>query len=427
MFVDNAVVLVKAGDGGSGIVSFRRERYIAKGGPDGGEGGDGGDVVFVASNNQNTLANFRFQKELKAEDGSNGANAKKHGKNGQDLEVPVPVGTAVLVNGKLAFDLTQDGQRAIVAKGGKGGFGNAHFTSSVRQAPRIAEKGDPGQEFEAVLELKMIADVGLVGLPNAGKSTLLSKISGAKPKIANYPFTTLNPHLGVVKVADGKELLVADIPGLIDGASEGKGLGDEFLRHIERTAVLLHMIDAYSEDVVGVYKTIMAELKNYKVDLSAKPQVVALTKIEGLDQDIVNDQKSQLKKVVENQPICAISALSGEGLQELLFKLYELVEHEKALQAELDRDAPIVIGLETSEAEADNWSVKYEPQEGLVIVHGAKIERFAKRTNFESEDAVGRLRDIMRKSGILHEFERQEIEPGVKVIFGDNQEDYMEY
>lgn len=427
MFVDNAVVHVKAGDGGGGIVSFRRERYVAKGGPDGGDGGDGGNVVFIGSNNQNTLANFRFQKELKAEDGSNGSNAKRHGKNGKDLEVPVPVGTMVLINGKVAFDITEHGQREIVATGGKGGFGNAHFTSSVRQAPRIAEKGDPGEEFEAELELKMIADVGLVGLPNAGKSTLLSKISGAKPKIANYPFTTLNPHLGVVRVGDGDEMLMADIPGLIDGASDGKGLGDEFLRHIERTAVLLHMIDVYGDHVDEDYKTIVTELKNYKVDLSKKPQIIALTKIEGLDQDIVQDQMQKLTRIADGAPVYAISALSGVGLQELLFALQAAVQHEKNLQAEAEHDAPVVIGLDSQKRDTDAWTVEYMPEEGYVVVRGAKIERFANRTDFESADAVGRLRDIMRKSGILHEFERQEVEPGVHVVFGDNREDYMEY
>jgi GTPase len=290
MFVDNAKVVVKAGDGGSGIVSFRHERGMAKGGPDGGDGGNGGDVVFTASNNQNTLANFRFNKELKAEDGKNGAKDLMHGRRGKKLEIAVPVGTQITIDGELIADFTQDGQKEIIARGGKGGFGNAHFTSSTRQAPKLAEKGEKGEVFEADLELKIIADVGLVGLPNAGKSTLLSRVSSAKPKIANYPFTTLNPHLGVAKVDKTNELLIADIPGIIDGASEGRGLGDEFLRHVERTKVLLHMIDVYSDDIARDYKSIQNELKNYKVDLSKKPQILAVTKIEGLDDDIVQDQ-----------------------------------------------------------------------------------------------------------------------------------------
>ena len=310
MFVDNAAVKVVAGKGGNGIVSFRHERAISRGGPDGGDGGNGGDVVFIASNNENTLANFRYQKELKAPDGQNGNNQKKHGKSGEDLIVKVPVGTQVHIGGNLIADFTESGQEEVIATGGKGGFGNAHFTSSVRQAPRIAEKGEFGEEYETELELKIIADVGLVGLPNAGKSTLLTAVSSAKPKIANYPFTTLNPHLGVVKVDKGSELLFADIPGLIDGASDGKGLGDDFLRHVERTQVLLHMVDVYSDDIARDYKTIQNELKNYKIDLTSKPQVLAVTKIDGLDKEIAQDQIKQLKKASKVKNVHAISSLS---------------------------------------------------------------------------------------------------------------------
>lgn len=421
MFVDNATVIVTAGKGGNGIISFRRERYIAKGGPDGGDGGNGGDVVFVASNNENTLADFRYQKELKAQDGGNGANAKRHGKKGQDLEVKVPVGTQVTLKGELIADFTEDNQKEVIAIGGKGGFGNAHFTSSTRQAPKIAEKGEDGEEFELELELKIIADVGLVGLPNAGKSTLLAKCSSAKPKIANYPFTTLNPHLGVVKVDKGQEILIADIPGLIDGASQGKGLGDEFLRHVERTQVLLHLIDSYSNDVVADYKTIIKELKDYKIDLSKKPQIVALTKIEGLDKDIVNDQYKSLAKVAKGKKIHKISALSGQGLQDLLYDLYGMVSKKRAEHTGEESDVPIIRAVE----EDDEWSI--ETEKGSVIVRGSKIERFAKRTDFESEDAVRRLRDIMRKFGIMKEFEKQKVDPNSKVYFGDNREDYLEY
>lgn len=421
MFVDSAKVIVTAGKGGNGIVSFRRERYIAKGGPDGGDGGDGGDVVFIASENENTLANFRFQKELKAEDGAHGANAKRHGKTGKNLEVKVPVGTQIRLNGNLIADFTQDKQKEVVARGGKGGFGNAHFTSSTRQAPKIAEKGEEGEELELELELKIIADVGLVGLPNAGKSTLLAKSTSAKPKIANYPFTTLNPHLGVVKVAKGKELLIADIPGLIDGASQGKGLGDEFLRHVERTQVLLHLIDAYSNDIVLDYKTIIKELKEYKVDLSKKPQIIALTKTEGLDDDIVEDQLSKLKKVVKNKKIYAISALSGKGLKELLFELFDVVEAQRQKTKESEQELPVI----TVKEDEDDWKV--EIKDGLVIVRGKKIERFANRTDFASEDAVRRMRDIMHKMGIMKEFDKQNVEPNIRVFFGDNREDYLEY
>ena len=422
MFVDNSAVYVHAGDGGNGIISFRRERYIAKGGPDGGDGGNGGDVVFEASRNENTLANFRFQKELKADDGGNGANQKKHGKRGKDLVVKVPVGTQIRVKGELIADLSEDSQREIIAVGGKGGFGNAHFTSSTRQAPKIAERGEEGEQFEAELELKIIADVGLVGLPNAGKSTLLARVSSAKPKVANYPFTTLEPHLGVVEIEKGVELLLADIPGLIDGASEGKGLGDEFLRHVERTHVLLHMIDAYSDDITADYKTIQKELKNYKVDLSKKPQIIALTKVEGLDEDIIKDQKKILKKVAKKTPITAISSMSGDGLQPLLYDLRSLVDSLRAEQAKQEAEKIPII---TVHEDQDSWDVEYK--RGKVVVRGPKIERFANRSDFESEDAMRRLLDIMKKMGIVGEFEKKEIPAGAKVYFGDNREDYLEY
>ncbi len=262
MFIDKATVKIRAGDGGDGIVSFRRERYVAFGGPDGGDGGRGGNIIFLASRNQNTLANFRFQRELTAASGKAGQDSDKHGRNGEALIVQVPVGTMVYdETGKtLLADLATDGDEVVIARGGKGGFGNAHFTSSTRQAPKFAEKGEPGEAFDAILELKMIADVGLVGLPNAGKSTFLASLSNARPEIANYPFTTLKPNLGIVPIDRENVLLVADIPGLIEGASEGKGLGDDFLRHIERTKVLIHLIDAWSSTVAKDYKTIVAEL-----------------------------------------------------------------------------------------------------------------------------------------------------------------------
>ncbi|MCA9346599.1 GTPase ObgE [Candidatus Saccharibacteria bacterium] len=423
MFVDSAKVIIKAGNGGNGSVSFYRSRGLPKGGPDGGDGGKGGDVVFVASNNQNTLANFRFQKELKAEDGVNGYKKKQHGKNGKDLEVLVPVGTQIIIQGKIVADLTRDGMREIVAYGGKGGFGNAHFISSVRQAPRFAEKGEMGEEFEAELELKSIADVGLVGLPNAGKSTFLAKVSSAKPKIANYPFTTLNPHLGVVKVDTGKELLIADIPGLIEGASEGKGLGDEFLRHVERTEIILHMIDAYSDDIVRDYKTIMSELRNYKIDLSKKPQILVITKIEGLDQDIINDQVDKLKETSKNSNIYTISALSGAGVKNILFDLYKLVSDRraKALNRKTKKSLPVI----TARPNSNNWSITIG--DDSVTVYGDKIERFASRTDFANEDAVRRLRDIMNKMGIIKSFEKKEIPHSFRIYFGNNKDDYLEY
>jgi GTP-binding protein len=291
MFVDKATTTVKAGDGGNGTVSFRHEKFVDKGGPDGGDGGDGGSVIFVASRNENTLANFRFQKELNAKDGETGGKRRRHGKNGNDLVVKVPVGTAIVsMDGEVIADFTVDDQQAVIAKGGRGGFGNAHFVSSRRQTPRIAEKGEKGEMLEAQLELKLIADVGLIGLPNAGKSTLLSVVSNAQPEIADYSFTTLTPNLGVVDVDNKDTILFADIPGLIEGAATGKGLGDEFLRHVERTAVLVHLVDAYQENVAEAYRIIQGELSAYKVDLSSRPQIMVLTKIEGLEPAVVTKQ-----------------------------------------------------------------------------------------------------------------------------------------
>lgn len=419
MFIDTANVVVKAGDGGNGIVSFRRERYIAYGGPDGGDGGNGGDVIFEASDNQNTLASYRYQKELKAADGLAGANSKKHGRAGKDLIVKVPVGTEVRdKDGVVVADFTAHGQKKIIAKGGKGGFGNAHFTSSVRQAPKIAEKGEKGQELQLTLELKMIADVGLVGLPNAGKSTFLSRVSNAKPEVANYPFTTLRPHLGVVNIGnEGRALLFADIPGLIEGASEGRGLGDEFLRHVERTKVLIHLIDAYTGDVVENYKVIQGELKKYQIDLSKKPQLIAINKIDGLDKDIIDDLKKQLRAAApKGTKIYAVSALSGDGVSEVLYEVLKISDMIAKKEQSMKAEAIPVIGLEAVDEE--HWTI--ELRDDVFVVSGRKIERFAERTNFDSEEGVQRLRDIMRKMGILVELERRGIESGQKIVIGND-------
>lgn len=408
MFVDVAKVFVKAGRGGDGIVSFRHEIYIDKGGPNGGDGGRGGDVIFKATENLNTLLDFRYKPELKAENGANGGKQNKHGKSGENLIVKVPVGTIVRRNGDIIADLTENNQEVVIAIGGRGGFGNAHFKSSVRQVPRIAELGEPGEEFEAELELKLLADVGLIGFPNAGKSTFLSVISNAKPEIANYEFTTLTPNLGVADV-DQDSILIADIPGLIEGASKGKGLGDAFLRHVERTAVLLHLIDAYSDDIKNSYLTIRNELKSYSKELDIRPEIVAITKIEGLDQDIVDMQIDELKKVVSpGTKVMAISSMAHKGLKELLRELNKIVKVEREKQKEIsitveDDELP-VISLNREEL-FKAWNVEKVEEEDrtLYIVTGEKIERFAIRTNFDQEEGVDRLRDILKKLGIAQE------------------------
>lgn len=423
-FIDSVTITVRAGSGGNGRVSFRQEKFIDRGGPDGGDGGNGGSVVFRASTGENTLASFRYQKELIAKEGQAGGESNKHGRSAPHLFVPVPVGTQItrVSDGIILADLTVDGQEAVIAKGGRGGFGNAHFISSTRQAPRVAEKGEPGEILDALLELKMIADVGLVGLPNAGKSTLLSVISNARPEIADYPFTTITPNLGVVDVADYGSLLFADIPGLIEGAAQGKGLGDDFLRHVERTSVLVHLVDAYQNDIEHAYTTIQSELAAYITDLSTRPQIVALTKIEGLDQDIIEDITKQLRSVVpDSVPIFAISAQAHKGLDELLFAIKDAVVTEKARKAMLETEDSAK-GLPVLTLDDNSKAFTIAKQNGAYYITGRKIERFAAKTDFENEYGIQRLRDIMRKMGIMHELVRQKIEPGDRIIIGSQGE-----
>ncbi|MDL2363612.1 MAG: GTPase ObgE [Patescibacteria group bacterium] len=425
-FIDKVKVTVAAGKGGDGKLSMRHEKFVDKGGPDGGDGGDGGDVVLVASRNQNTLAAFRYQKQIKAEDGHGGGKQRMHGKSAKHLMVQVPVGTiATTGDGVIIADLAEDGQKEVIAKGGRGGFGNAHFVSSRRQTPRFAEKGEPGDDLDNLtLELKMIADVGLVGMPNAGKSTLLSKLSNARPEIADYAFTTLRPNLGVVDINGEVSVLFADIPGLIEGAADGKGLGHAFLRHVERTAVILHLIDAYSDNVAVAYKTVKAELKAYQADLVDRPEVIALTKVEGLDEEITNDLIKQLKKVApKDAVIFAISAQAGIGTREMLFAIKERVEKARAVYAEeLEADKlPVLRMTNTSDA----YDVILE--DDRFIVHGERIEKFAKRTDFDNEEGVQRLRDIMRRAGILHNMVRKGIEADQMIQIGNDRKRSFRY
>jgi len=424
MFVDSVQASLKAGDGGNGAVSFRHEKFVDRGGPDGGDGGDGGDVVLLASYNQNTLASFRYQKELVAESGQNGAKQRKHGKSGKDLIVKLPVGTVVIDEAGLTLaDLTADKQQVIIAKGGRGGFGNAHFVSSRRQAPLVAEKGEKTEAMQLTLELKMIADVGLVGLPNAGKSTLLASLSNAKPEIADYPFTTLTPNLGVADIDGSTSLLLADIPGLIEGASEGKGLGDDFLRHVERTSVLLHMIDIYG-DVKSAYQTIQKELKAYSVDLTKRPQLVVLNKIDGVDAPTRKKQLAILKTVVpKTTPIFMISAASKEELPDLLKALKTAVTKQR--QKVLPKVAADSLPILRLPDKQDAWQV--ELVDNYFTVRGHRIERFASRTDFKSEPGVARLRDIMRKMGIMHELARKGALPGQKIKIGTIPGQSIEY
>ncbi len=439
MFVDTAKVKLQAGKGGDGAVSFRHEIYIPKGGPDGGDGGKGGSIIFRADKDTNTLLDFRYNPELKAEDGRNGSGQRSAGRSGKDLIVEVPIGTVVRRDGEILADLAEDTQEAVIAKGGDGGFGNAHFKSSTRQTPMIAEVGEPGEAFEASLELKLIADVGLVGLPNAGKSTFLSVVSNARPEIADYPFTTLTPQLGVATV-DDQDILIADIPGLIEGAADGKGLGHDFLRHVDRTAVLLHLVDVYSDDAGEAYKVIRHELERYS-DLATRPEIVALTKCEGVDDEIIAMQKAAILAVNPDARVFAISSAAKQGITELLRALNKTISSADSQSISFLGDAtsrPVVTGetssfrspLVTDAPEKEHrlaslrgddviertelpvitlgteqlskaW--KAEKVDDKFVVTGPKIEKFARRTDLNNYASVNRLRDIMKKLGIRAE------------------------
>jgi GTP-binding protein len=413
LFFDEAKIFVQAGKGGNGCMSFRREKFVPHGGPDGGHGGKGGDVILVANPHLNTLLNLRKHPHWKAEKGAHGQGSNKQGKSGADLRVPVPRGTVVrdAETGALMADLVTVNDQAIVARGGRGGRGNSAFASSTNQAPRWAEKGEPGEARAIVLELKLLADVGIIGLPNAGKSTLLAAVTAAKPKIADYPFTTLMPNLGVASV-DDREVVLADIPGLIAGAHAGAGLGDKFLRHIERTRALIHLLDGAGDDPLAAFDAVNRELAAYNPRLAAKPQVVALNK---LDLPDAQAKWSAVQKALAKRKIdaYAISAATGQGVRDLLRAAVKRLNEVPPEPAALEEEMPVI-------RPAEDESAFEVSREGRAFrVRGKRVERMVVMTNFDQEEAVLRLHRVFKALGVTGALEQAGVREGDKVRIGE--------
>lgn len=417
MFADRARIYVRSGKGGDGHVSFRREKFVANGGPDGGDGGSGGSVILEVDEGMNTLSDYRHVRKYHAEDGENGSKRNCRGKNGADLILKMPEGTVVkeAESGKVITDLSGENKRFVLLQGGRGGNGNQHYATSTMQVPKYAQPGQPAKELELQLELKVIADVGLVGFPNVGKSTLLTQVSNARPQIANYHFTTINPHLGVVDLEDAKGFVMADIPGLIEGASEGIGLGFEFLRHIERTKVIIHIVDAASTEgrnpIEDIY-TIHKELEAYNPEIAARPQVIAANKIDMIyDDGTGNDPVNALKKEFEPKGIQVypISAISGKGIKELLY-------HVRNLLDTVD-DKPVIFEQEFFPeymiADSDEpYTVVYNEEADEYVVEGPRIEKMLGYTNLDSEKGFTFFQNFLKQNGILDELEALGIQEG---------------
>ncbi len=414
MFYDQVKIHIKSGDGGSGSVSFRREKYVPHGGPSGGDGGKGGHVVLEVNRHLNTLYAFRGKQRHEAERGGHGRNKNQTGPNGEDKIIPVPPGTIVrdADTGELLADLTEPGQRYIAAYGGRGGRGNSRFTSSTNQAPRMAEHGAPGKERWLELELKLIADAGLVGLPNAGKSTLLAAVSAARPKIASYPFTTLQPNLGVVVLDDYTSMVLADIPGLIEGASQGVGLGHEFLRHIERTRVLIHLLDGTGEDPLEALDTINAELAAFDERLAAKPQIIAFNKMDMPDAQslwpLVRDELEE-----RGYEILAISGIARQGTRELLYRVSQILAELPPLEV----TPPVSIPVLKPDLEKDHFYIERDEQGWRVC--GARIERIAYMTRWDLYEAVNRFQGTLDYLGITKALEKAGVKDGDMVFIGE--------
>lgn len=416
MFADRARIYVRSGKGGDGYVSFRREKYVPAGGPDGGDGGRGGDVIFEVDEGLNTLIDFRNVRKYKAGDGEPGSKRNCRGKDGGDITLKVPQGTVIreAESGSVIVDMSGENRRVVLLKGGRGGNGNQHYATSTMQAPKYAQPGQPARELELLLELKVIADVGLVGFPNVGKSTFLSRVSNARPKIANYHFTTLNPNLGVVDLEGTRGFVIADIPGLIEGASEGVGLGHEFLRHIERTKVIIHIVDAAGtegRDPVADIYAINRELEAYDPEVAKRPQVIAANKIDAIF-DPETDPVSRIKEEFEPKGIAVypISAVSGQGIKELLYHVNEMLE---GLGEEVTVFAQEYFPEQEAAADSDGpCSVVYDSDEDEYVVEGPRIEKMLGYTNLDSEKGFAFFQKFLKDTGVLEQLEGLGIQDG---------------
>ncbi len=415
MFADRATIYVKSGKGGDGHVSFRREKYVPDGGPDGGDGGKGGDVIFTVDEGLNTLTDFRHIRKYQAQNGEDGGKRNCKGKSGNDIIIKVPEGTVIKEanSGKVIVDMSGNTKTHVLLKGGRGGNGNQHYATSTMQAPKYAQPGQEARELTLLLELKVIADVGLVGFPNVGKSTFLSKVTNARPKIANYHFTTLNPNLGVVDLSDGKGFVIADIPGLIEGASEGIGLGHEFLRHIERTKVIIHIVDAAGSEgrdpIADIY-AINKELEAYNPEIAKRPQVIAANKTDllyGDENDVINKLEKEFSS--KEMKVFPISAVSGAGIKELLYYVHDML-------SKID-DKPIVFEQEYFPEQAiltneEPYTLHYDEEADEYVLEGPKIEKMLGYTNLESEKGFTFFQNFLKENGILQEMEDLGIQEG---------------
>ncbi len=424
MLIDRAKISIRAGNGGNGMVAFRREKYVAAGGPNGGDGGKGGDVIFTVDDSLRTLIDFKYKRKYAAQAGEKGGTSNCSGKSGKDLIIKIPPGTIIrdMKNGRILADMTEPGQSVVIAKGGKGGAGNQHFATSTRQVPTFARAGDPGEEYQVELELKLIADVGLVGFPNAGKSTILSMASAATPKIADYPFTTLEPNLGVVSIDEGNSFVMADIPGLIEGAHEGVGLGFDFLRHVERTKLLVHVVDMAGvdgRDPLEDFRSINEELRQYNPKLAQRPQVVAANK---MDLPEGRERLEDFTKAVENMgyKVFPVSAATNSGIKEMMY-------HVAGRLSELPDAAPLTDGqpevVYTVQGEEEPFTIRKEDE--VYIVEGSWVNKVIGSTNFGAYESLQYFQRALKSKGVIEALEEMGIQEGDTVRIDDTEFDYI--